>query len=215
MAASALVTFNQANLFRDCPWCGLRDAQFHLLVTEASAKRRGAEARFWSLANCPRCGGVVTFETRGPNDASGTLLCTFPETDSEVRVEHLPEDVEGYYRDAIRVLEAGVPDAAAVQLRRTLEAAAAHFGITSGALVKRIEKLIDEGLITRGFGDVLTHIRLVGNVGAHAGDEKVDDATARRALRFTTQVLRNLFEIPEELKSIDREEEEEEAEAAQ
>jgi hypothetical protein len=120
-----------------------------------------------------------------------------------VRVEHLPPDVEDYYRDAIRVLEAGVPDAAAVQLRRTLAAAAAHHGIDSGALVARIKELIKAGLITKDFGDLLDHIRKVGNVGAHAGDERVDEETARRALRFTTQVLRNLFEIPAELAALD------------
>jgi hypothetical protein len=38
----------------------------------------------------------------------------------------------------------------------------------------------------------------------HATDEKVDEQTARRALRFTTQVLRNLFEIPAELGALDQ-----------
>jgi hypothetical protein len=37
-------------------------------------------------------------------------------------------------------------------------------------------------------------IRVLEAVGAHASH--VDKKTARRALQFTTQVLRNLFEIP-------------------
>jgi Domain of unknown function (DUF4145) len=157
----------------------------------------------------------VAIETNGPHEAHALVLKIFPEAGAEVSVEHLPPDVEGYYSDAIRVLEAGVPDAAAVQLRRTLEAAAAHFGITSGPLIKRIEGLIEKGLITKGFGDVLSHVRKVGNVGAHAGEEKVDEATAQRALRFTTQVLRNLFEIPEELKAIPPEEDSAQPDEAQ
>jgi hypothetical protein len=40
-------------------------------------------------------------------------------------------------------------------------------------------------------------IRVLEAVGAHASH--VDEKTARRALQFTTQVLRNLFEIPPEL----------------
>ena len=36
--------------------------------------------------------------------------------------------------------------------------------------------------------------RVLEAVGAHASH--VDEKTARRALQFTTQVLRNLFEIP-------------------
>ena len=39
--------------------------------------------------------------------------------------------------------------------------------------------------------------RVLEAVGAHASH--VDEKTARRALQFTTQVLRNLFEIPPDL----------------
>lgn len=195
------VGFDQSERFRTCPWCGLHDAQMNLhgQYELATLKQR---VRYWTLLSCPRCAGPILIETSAPNtiDAVGQVV---PDEGAEVQIDHLPEDVEEYYSGAIRVLEAGVPDAAAVQLRRALEAAAAHCGVDSGPLVKRIEKLIDNGLITRGFGDVLDHIREVGNVGAHASDEKVDETTARRALRFTTQVLRNLFEIPAELKNLD------------
>jgi uncharacterized protein (DUF2267 family) len=44
---------------------------------------------------------------------------------------------------------------------------------------------------TKYYEDV---IRVLEAVGAHASH--VDKKTARRALQFTTQVLRNLFEIP-------------------
>src|SRR6478672_10175470 len=39
-------------------------------------------------------------------------------------------------------------------------------------------------------------IRVLDAVGAHASH--VDEKTARRALQYTTRVLRNLFEIPPE-----------------
>ncbi|MEV3849648.1 DUF4145 domain-containing protein [Streptomyces microflavus] len=122
--------------------------------------------------------------------------------DGATSIDHLPEDVERYYSDAIRVLGVGVPDAAAVQLRRTLEAAAAHFSIRERVLMKSIEKLIADGHVTQSFAPVLHHIRAIGNVGAHASDERVDHEAAQRALRFTTQLLRNLFEVPGELKAL-------------
>jgi hypothetical protein len=68
--------------------------------------------------------------------------------------------------------------------------------------------LIKAGLITKQFSEALHYIRNIGNVGAHATDEKLDEPTVRRALRFTTQALRNLFEIPAELEALQREEEE-------
>lgn len=189
--------------FRDCPWCGLRDAHMASLTNQLQANRAGgAPSRWWSVVSCPRCGGAITIETNGPNEGPPAQLTVIPEGETVgAEVEHLPSDVARFYRDARRVLDAGVPDAAAVELRKTLEAAAAHFGVADDhmPLVARIEKLIEEGLITKQFGKVLDHIRKVGNVGAHASNETVDEATAKRALRFTTQVLRNLFEIPAEL----------------
>jgi hypothetical protein len=192
--------FNPAEIFRSCPWCGLRDAQMQHLTTH-EVSRIGSGPRWWAILSCPRCGGIISIEVSSPQEGD-IVLTVVPEEGAHVGVEHLPDDVRKYYNDAIRVLDAGVPDAAAVQLRRTLEAAAAHHEVKSGPLVQRIKKLIDAGKITSEFGDVLDHIRVVGNVGAHAGDTVVDEVTARRALRFTTQVLRNLFEIPAELKAI-------------
>ena len=155
---------------------------------------------FWMLLGCPRCGGAVTVKHNSSNDPLHSELNVIPtSTDDQYRVSDAPEDVENYYRDAIRVLQVGVPDAAAVQLRRTLEAAAAHFGVKSFPLVKAVRELIAQGLITAKFGDVLGHVRELGNMGAHATDRRLTQEEVERALRFTTQVLRNLFEVPAEL----------------
>lgn len=194
-------------LYRTCPWCGVRDAHMNHHSATDTQSIGGGTVRKWNLMSCPRCAGIVVLETEGPSVPSipGGVGKVLPEHDVGVGIAHLPHDVERFFRDAQRVLDAGVPDAAAVQLRRTLEAAAAHFEIDSGPLIQRIKQLIAKGLITSEFGKVLDHIRKVGNVGAHAMDEKVDDQTAQRAMRFTTQVLRNLFEIPAELTALEQE----------
>jgi hypothetical protein len=122
-------------------------------------------------------------ETNDPNVNPPLTLTIVPEDErTGSRVEHLPPDVAKFYSDAQRVLDSNVPDAAAVQLRKTLEAAAAHFAIDEGPLVARIEHLMEEGLITKQFGDVLDAVRKLGNVGAHASDVTVDEESANRAL---------------------------------
>jgi Domain of unknown function (DUF4145) len=195
--------FDKSMAFRDCPWCGLRDAQMALKASWSTKPPQKSE-RHWSTVACPRCGSPVILETNASNANPPRELGTIPDTARGAAVDALPTDVADYYVGARRVLDAGVPDAAAVQLRRTLEAAAAHFGVNDNwPLVKRVQALIDQGLITKQFGEVLDHIRKVGNVGAHASDENVDEATAERAYSFTTQVLRNLFEIPAQLAAID------------
>lgn len=187
--------------YRDCPHCGVRMVAMN---HHGTIDTEGAESgrRGWSWVSCPRCGGVVTIEHSPAHDPTSTLIAVIPNKDSDVDVQHIPEDVSGYYRDAIRAMDASLPDAAAVQLRRTLEAASAHFGQHQEPLVRRVQGLIHDGLITKPFGEVLHEVRRLGNLGAHATDERVDEAEAGRALRFTTQVLRNLFEIPIELQQI-------------
>lgn len=193
-----------AMAFRDCPWCGLTHAQMTILAT-AQTSVPSRVPRLFTLLACPACAGPIVVETNMQQDNPPTILDVFPHGDATSEVDFLPPDVAAYYADASTVLRAGVPDAAAVQLRRTLEAAADYYGVTEKTLVKSIEKLIADGHVTRAFGGALHHIRVVGNIGAHHTDERVDDETARRALRFTTALLRDLFEVPAELKALQAE----------
>ena len=192
--------------FRDCPWCGVQLAQMIVLHKNTPAHKAGGANRLWAFVACPRCAGVTMLETNLGNQSPPKVLLAVPEDRRDAaKVDHLPNDVARFYADAQRVLDSDVPDAAAVQLRKTLEAAAAHFGIDNERtpLVARIRKLIDEGLITKEFSKALDQVRKLGNVGAHASNQTVDEASARKALKFTTQVLRNLFEIPAELAAME------------
>ena len=179
---------------------GIRDAQ--------------DERHFWAALSCPRCGKVTTIEMSMEHEVNSgdstiaptsdvIVLRAIPSgEDADVSVGHLPDDVRGFYQDAFRVLQAGVPDAAAVQLRKTLEAAAAHKGIREQQLVTSIRKLVEDGYVTLDFKDVMTHIRQIGNSGAHYTDVLLTAPEVERSLRFTTQVLRNLFEVPGELNEL-------------
>lgn len=187
---------------RTCGYCGLRRAQMIEVVVDNSAYALSAGHIYQSVLQCPDCGRMTIVEHTGKN-TSNVELRAFPEDDDlKHQIKHLPLGVEQYYTDARRVLDAGVPDAAAVQLRRTLEAAAAHFDVQERNLFGSIRKLIDEGYVTRQFGEALDHIRAVGNLGAHASDQRVDEATAQRVMHFTTLLLRNLFEVPGELAAV-------------
>ncbi|MFI9769430.1 DUF4145 domain-containing protein [Streptomyces sp. NPDC052415] len=189
--------------FRDCPWCGLTNTRLDARAVNQKCTARDGRVRWWATLGCPSCGNAILIEHGEPNvPVIGPLTVVPAGKEAETTIRHLPEDVERYYLGAMRVLRVGVPDAAAVQLRRTLEAAAAHFGIKERVLMKSIEKLIKDGHVTQSFAPVLHHIRVVGNVGAHASDEDVDQVTAEGALRFTTQLLRNLFEVPGELDAL-------------
>ncbi|QWT25103.1 DUF4145 domain-containing protein [Subtercola sp. PAMC28395] len=203
--------------YRDCGYC--RTVQVAMTVQWSDRRLKDAQnvQHYWAALSCPRCGRVTLVEMSMQDDVNSgdssisprsdvtALRATPSGEDPAVAVSHLPDDVRGFYEDASRVLQAGVPDAAAVQLRKTLEAAAAHKGIKEKQLVSSIRKLVEEGYVTLDFKDVMTHIRQIGNSGAHYTDERLTAPEVERSLRFTTQVLRNLFEVPGELDELRRE----------
>lgn len=211
--------------YRDCGYCRTTQVAMTVQWSSRTIVDAAKERHYWCALSCPRCGRVTLVELAmvsdvNPNNAEINqsseinLLRVVPSGDDiAVAVRHLPEDVQGFYSDAFRVLQAGVPDAAAVQLRKTLEAAAAHKGIKEKNLFESIRKLVDEGYVTLDFKDVMTHIRKIGNSGAHYTDVRLTAAEVERSLRFTTQVLRNLFEVPGELDELRREAEAAEADA--
>lgn len=197
--------------FRQCGWCGVRDVAMTKVTNYLDAQKADGISRHWVALTCPRCGGATVIETNEHRELPHRALTVLPEAEADVNlgVSHLPDDVQEYFRDSVRAMQADLPDAAAVQMRRTLEAAAAHFDdeegnrIDNGPLVQRIQRLVAAGLLTSQFGDAVHHVRQLGNLGAHAGDVRLNEAQARRALSFTTQTLRNLFEIPGELQAVD------------
>lgn len=209
----------QATSYRNCPWCGVRSIAMDVVWSAAYIPAADLAHRSWAAFACPRCAGITTVELDinddksqniGPglgidNNVEVTELQAIPTDEYQrYRVDHLPEDVATFLSMSIRILDAGVPDGAAVQLRKTLEAAAAHRGIKKRTLVASIEKLIEAGMITRDFGKAVHHIRKIGNIGAHYTDDEISRSEAEQALRFTIEVLRNLFEVPGELEQIDR-----------
>jgi hypothetical protein len=190
--------------YRTCPWCNTKDIAMTVhhgtLVVQTAKNTR----REWSWMSCPRCGAVVSVET--PTGGSSAELTVVPNSKTEVDIKYLPEDVAEYYGNAIQVLEAGVGSSAAVELRRTVEAAAKRYNVEKRTLVEAINELVAQGLITKRFGDAVSVIRKIGNQGAHASDQKLTDEEVHLALRFTTQMLKNLFEVPGELDLIESDE---------
>ena len=185
---------------RDCGYCGLRHALMTSVADSVKAQTLDRRIRTYTILICPECAGATVIQHTPVNTSNNEIIAVGPPTQSEIdRVKHLPEDVDRYFSDAKRAMSADIPDAAAVQLRRTLEAAAKHRDIEERNLMKSIQKLIDDGHVTSSFGEALHHIRVIGNQGAHAGDDRVNTQQAEQAYRFTTQLLRNLFEVPGEL----------------
>jgi hypothetical protein len=154
----------------------------------------GGEVRRFSAAACPACGGVVILELT-PEDA---VVSMRPESIGEWEVGHVPDAVRPSWDEAVKVFRVGANGSAVVMCGRTLEAAADARSVTGRNLNERIKTMLDQGLITTEFKEAMTYIRLIRNVGAHAGQDVSHDS-AEGTMRFTQQTLRLLFEVPGEL----------------
>lgn len=163
--------------------------------------RANGTEREWTGLACPRCAGITIIET---HRALAAIAKIYPENGGdETIIKHVPDRIKKHYDDATKALNAGLPGPAAVELRRTLEGCATEVGIEQKVLARAITEMVSQGLITPEFSKVTQHVRIVGNQGAHFSDEEVTEEQAQRALEFTTQVLRNLFELPGELKLLE------------
>ncbi len=193
--------------FRDCPWCGLRDAQMSVLTQrlQSTPQVQGGpgKPRTFAVLACPRCGSPIVVETNPHNESPGKEISVFPETEHRTSIAHVPDEVMKEFVDAQRALDAQLHSSAAVSLRKCLEGAALQFEIEDRTLAKRIEQLAEKGLVTEAFKSAAHITRGVGNAGAHFGQgDEVEELEVRRAMKFTEQLLRSLFEIPGEVNAL-------------
>jgi hypothetical protein len=134
----------------------------------------------------------VILEVSEPGD---NVIATHPESIGEWDVDHIPDDVLPIWNEAVTVYRAGANASAVVACGRVLEAAANKRDVTGRTLQNRIDKMLDDGLITTEFKSAMDYVRLIRNVGAHA-DKDVSRDSAEGTMRFTQQTLRLLFEVP-------------------
>ncbi|MDQ3647010.1 MAG: DUF4145 domain-containing protein [Actinomycetota bacterium] len=113
-------------------------------------------------------------------------------------MSHLPPAIERDWQEAVQVHRVGAHASAVVACGRTLEAAADEHGIEGRTLQQRLNKMLEQGLITNRFHEAMDYARLIRNTGAHAG-QPVSPESAEGTMRFTQQALRLLFEVPGEL----------------
>jgi hypothetical protein len=126
----------------------------------------------------------------------------WPQPQPSVIPANLPPEVERAFTQAERNYQmSGCEEPASLMYRRSLELALKHLHPkVTGTLAARIHKLVEQHELPRPMGDWLTHVRLIGNDGAHeaAGVSREDLNDARA---FADTVLRYLYTLPAQIKA--------------
>lgn len=174
-----------------CPHCGVADPNLRFLCGSKNPIQ-GANSRypqrFWSSYNCATCGG-------------GVLVSFFPgaQTAAEMYPEpkeahaDIPEPARRYLQQAYETLHA--PDAAAVMAGSAVDAMLKKLGLTEGSLYSRIDKAVENHIITKAMGDWAHEVRLGSNRPRHADkeDPHVTPAQAHQSVEFTEALGQFLF----------------------
>lgn len=207
----------------DCPHCGAHKAafaSFGYAYEKRSAKEPANDYRAAVAFACPACEKPVVTRVQSvrnepswPNfqerirtfvgtpveiDATNLRIAKlWPEPPKPQIPEHIPEAAERALLQAERnFMFEGNEEAAAAMYRRALEIALKQrFPEVDEKLVKRIEKLVADGEITRQLGDWAHQIRLIGNDAVHEV-ENVARADLMALRGFTDAVFRYVFTLP-------------------
>ena len=111
----------------------------------------------------------------------------------------VPNAVARPYLEACQAYKVKLYDSCVTMCRKTLEAVCGQCGESQGALSRRLDRLLQRGVIDKEMFEWMQELRLSGNQGAHAGSEGVHEAEAKDMLEFARAMLLYAFEIPKRL----------------
>ncbi|WP_244125581.1 DUF4145 domain-containing protein [Burkholderia gladioli] len=125
----------------------------------------------------------------------------FPKPEKIDAPEYIPGNAARAFEEGADSLASGRPTAAAAMFRRCLEIALKQHSpdIDAWKLEKRIDKLFNEGRITKDLQEWAHRIRLEGNDALHE-EEEFTKETASEMMEFTRMVLVYLYTLPERIR---------------
>ena len=189
-----------------CPHCGAEAPQklsFHHCPKRKGEKKSRAFTVYW-ISICQACNELVVWGDdtfRGlVGFHSGNLVPVYPDTNIEV--DAVPDRVRKIYSEACRIRELA-PNGFSVLVRRALEAICEDKGIKDGVLATRLKELTSQEQFPKSIAGLTNVIRLVGNIGAHAGSVDVSLDQARLLDNFFRFVIEFVYVLPARLSSFE------------
>ena len=114
--------------------------------------------------------------------------------------ETIPSEIQEILKEAKITYSTECYRSSAVMSRRTLEAIAQDKGEEKGSLYKKIENLIQKGILDKNLGSWANEIRLIGNSGAHYDTINiVKKEDANQIILFIEELIKYLYIMPAEI----------------
>lgn len=184
-------TLSQNLIIGRCPHCSVANPNLfkkhHLDTTDHA----GGNKRTWAIYTCGGCGGIVT--ASAPNH-NVEILEYFPSSRSIK--EDVPERPRTFLQQALESLHA--PSGAVMLAASAVDSMLKLKNYTDGSLYTRIEKAVEDHVITQDMATWAHEVRLDANGQRHA-DQAANMPTsqdAKRVIDFATSLAEILFVLP-------------------
>ena len=178
-----------------CPHCGIADPFLRMLWRSENLRRSDQRlGRNWATYLCASCFSVVLVRTALGNEDTKVIDAIFPNL-PKVSGE-LPDTARNYLGQALGSLHS--PDGAAMLSGAAVDAMLKAKGLESGSVYERIEKAVDEGVLTRDMAEWAHEVRLGSNRPRHADKDRphVTREEAGQSVEFARVLGQVLFVLP-------------------
>lgn len=175
-----------------CPHCGVAKPQIAMVWQSEFIGVDRLPPRIWATYMCTSCGALVlTAGHEGVNAPNGPVASIYPGL--KQAAAELPEMARTFLQQAYETLHA--PDAAAVMAGSAVDAMLKDKKYEKGSLYERIDKAVEEHLLTPAMGDWAHWVRLGSNRPRHADKDKphISPEEARQAVEFADALGQFLY----------------------
>lgn len=174
-----------------CPHCSVANPNLRRVHTFETRAHDGGRKRFWGVYVCGTCGGVVTAAASQDRALAQEHYPEHASVDEDV-----PERPRAYLQQAQESLHA--PAGAVMLAASSVDAMLKLKAYVQGSLYSRIEKAVEDGLMTKEMAAWAHAVRLDANDQRHA-DEATSLPTeedAKRCIEFAEALGEFLFVLP-------------------
>ena len=178
-----------------CPHCSISNPSLMHVYDTMSTDHEGRNSRYWALYVCKKCGSMVTASAKGWKEPT---LQIFP---SNIEIsDDFPRGTKKILEQSIASIHA--PAGAVMLAASSVDAMLKKKNYKDGSLYERIEKAVEEHLLTPEMANWAHEVRLDANDQRHA-DEKVSIPSgedAKKVIDFTKAIAEYLFVLPARIK---------------
>lgn len=180
----------------NCPNCGVANPMLRRVWSSEDKLKRQDEGKTyrWAAYSCTTCSYLIVAAAESVRYSTGTVwevVVLYPKP--RKAKDDIPEPARTFLQQAFNTLHA--PDAAGVMAGSAVDAMLKAKGYEDGSLYVRIDKALDDHLLTQGMADWAHSVRLGSNRPRHSDKETphLTNKEARQSVEFAEALGEFLF----------------------